>query len=537
MVELPSCDGVDDSANLAAFRTDKTEPVTSRISILPKRRLLATAVALIVSSASAMDLMAQSAPQPTAPGKATEVAPVETCALGSFVCPPRPVQYNQCRPNAMLSFYDPDITKDTTLRDTATTDIVSNLQGTSGVKVESPEPDIYHLTSRVRMVRADQVLQADDVTYNADSTAYDARGTVQYQEAGMLLSADRITGTTTPNQGDADKVRYQLLQSRGNGVAARAKILDPQHGHFNMATYSTCDVGSHMWEFRAKTMNLNKETGVGKAHSATMRFENVPFMYLPFFTFPLDDRRKSGFLAPTFGSTSHSGAFLSAPLLPEPGAKLRRHDRAAATTPSVARCSAGEFRYLLPRSNGSSTSTTCPMTRDTDDDISNTTTATASNATCCSSPTRRAWGRLQFQHQHQSRVGQELPARLQQRPVQLGCRSSLVQCLCARRRQLVERLARRGQLPERRRLPANYVEPYKRWPRATFNLDVPVTDWLDSGMDNEAVSFRKTDGPVSHHPGQVDGPPRSLSLRRRRLPGCGMVRAAQAWRTATPPIA
>ena len=46
---VPSCDAGDDSAKLAAFRTDKTPPVTPRISILPKRRLLATAVALVVS--------------------------------------------------------------------------------------------------------------------------------------------------------------------------------------------------------------------------------------------------------------------------------------------------------------------------------------------------------------------------------------------------------------------------------------------------------------------------------------------------------
>ncbi|HEV7776768.1 MAG TPA: LPS assembly protein LptD, partial [Luteibacter sp.] len=49
----------------------------------------------------------------------------------------------------------------------------------------------------------------------------------------------------------------------------------------------------------------------------------------------------------------------------------------------------------------------------------------------------------------------------------------------------------------------NYVVPYKRWPRATFNVDTPIAPWLQFGMDNEAVAFRKTD-PVPEGR-QVDG--------------------------------
>src|SRR3954462_173281 len=124
MGDLPSCGVAGDSAKLAAFRANKTEPVTPRNSILPKRRLLATAVAFIVSSAA----QAAQAPSTVAPsGTTTQAAPVATCALGSFFCPPRPVNYNMCRPNAMLGFYEPQITKDTSLRETAVTDVHSGL--------------------------------------------------------------------------------------------------------------------------------------------------------------------------------------------------------------------------------------------------------------------------------------------------------------------------------------------------------------------------------------------------------------------------
>jgi LPS-assembly protein len=53
----------------------------------------------------------------------------------------------------------------------------------------------------------------------------------------------------------------------------------------------------------------------------------------------------------------------------------------------------------------------------------------------------------------------------------------------------------------------NYVVPYRRWPRATFNFNAPANNWLDVGLDTEAVAFRKIDAaPVSPGvPGQVDG--------------------------------
>lgn len=522
MGDVPSCRGVGDSAKLAAFRKpDKTEPVTSRMSILPKRRLLATAVALIVS-APAWQAQAQSAPiqgetqavvAPVTKAAVAAPVPAETCPLGSFICPPRPISYALCRPNAMLDFYEPGITKDSTLRDTAVTDVHSGIDdgNVGGVKVESPEPNQYHMTGGVRLERADQVLRANDVTYNSDSTAYDAEGNVKYQEAGMLVSADRMTGTTMPNDGDAYNVRYQLLQSRGNGVADHAKILDPQHGRFHMASYSTCDVGARMWEFRAKTINLNKETGVGEARSATMRFKNVPFMYLPYFTFPLDDRRKSGFLYPTFGSSSRSGLFLNTPyywnIAPNYDATITPgyySDRGFML--------GTEFRYLLPRTNGTFDLQYMAHDKGPDQDESGTSDRDGSTQRYLvkiENSTNLGDGfnlGVNINRASDNQYFRDFSNDLYQSAI--GILSSSVY------------VSKGGKYwsasigaDDYQNVDAglnNYVVPYRRWPRGTFNFQAPINNWLDAGIDTEAVAFRKPDripfdknNPASL--GQVDG--------------------------------
>jgi LPS-assembly protein len=309
--------------------------VTSK---LPPRRLLAIAAALALISGQAEASAGQS-------GSAIpQQEPVRACPLGSFHCAPRPYNYAMCRPNALLDFYDPTLGSDVSLRETSPTQVDAK-------HVDSSDRSVYHLSGDVRLARADQLLQAQTVDYNNGTTDYDAKGNVRYQEAGQLLAASHMRGNTNASRGVADDVRYQMLQSRGNGTAKQGQMLDAQHTRYSVATYSTCDVGHHLWEFRAKSISINKASGVGVARDATMRVGNVPILYLPYLSFPIDDRRKSGFLYPTLSSTSRSGFQVNAPyylnLAPNYDATLEPRiysDRGVML--------AGEFRYLIPGSQG-----------------------------------------------------------------------------------------------------------------------------------------------------------------------------------------
>ncbi|MEO8998915.1 MAG: putative LPS assembly protein LptD, partial [Rhodanobacter sp.] len=305
---------------------------------LPPRRLLAVAAALALIGGQADAKGGHSHPKASLDGAE------QACPLGSFHCAPRPYNYAMCRPNALLEFYDPSLGKDPGLRETSSTQVHAQ-------HVDSSNASVYHLSGDVKLQRADQQLQADTVDYNDSNTDYDARGNVRYQEAAQLLAASHMRGNTNASRGIADDVRYQMLDSRGNGVAKQGQMLDALHTRYAMATYSTCDVGHHLWEFRAKSITIDKDTGVGVARDATMRIGNVPFLYLPYFSFPTDDRRKSGFLYPTIGNTSRSGFEISTPyylnLAPNYDATLDPRiysDRGAML--------AGEFRYLIPGSNG-----------------------------------------------------------------------------------------------------------------------------------------------------------------------------------------
>ncbi|HZX70418.1 MAG TPA: LPS assembly protein LptD [Rhodanobacter sp.] len=445
-------------------------------SKFPPRRMLAVAAALALIGGPASARNGNRHPRPTANGAE------QVCPLGSFHCPPRPANYAMCRPNALLDFYDPTLGKNPSLRDSSPAYV--NAQ-----HVDSSNQSIYHLSGDVLMQRADQQLQADTLDYNETTTDYDARGNVRYQEAGQLLAASHMRGNTDASRGIADDVRYQMLQSRGNGVARQGHMLDAEHTRYSMATYSTCDVGHHVWEFRAKSISIDKTTGVGVARNATMRIGKVPFLYLPYFTFPTDDRRKSGFLYPTIGNTSRSGFEVSTPyylnLAPNYDATLDPRyysDRGALL--------GGEFRYLLPGSKGQLNVEYVPKDHGANDGLAD--TKGNSRYLINLSDSTQLWSGWRFtgayNHVSDSSYLYDYGNALSQTPVyQLSSGAALIgsgkwwgASLGATTYENTNPFATDSSLP------------YRQLPYATFNLDVPLNRWLEAGVNTSAVMFRKS---------------------------------------------
>ncbi|TPG11824.1 LPS-assembly protein LptD [Rhodanobacter glycinis] len=443
---------------------------------LPPRRLLAIAAALALIGGQADASSGQSTPA-TSPGQADQA-----CPLGSFHCAPRPYNYAMCRPNALLDFYDPSLGKDVSLRETSLTKVDAQ-------HVDSSNQSVYHLSGDVKLQRADQQLQADSVDYNNVSTDYDARGNVRYQEAGQLLASSHMRGNTDASRGIADDVRYQMLDARGNGVAKQGHMLDAQHSRYVMATYSTCDVGHHLWEFRAKSITINKETGVGVARDATMRLGNVPFLYLPYFSFPTDDRRKSGFLYPTIGNTSRSGFEVSAPyylnLAPNYDATLDPRiysDRGAML--------AGEFRYLVPGSNGQINVEYVPNDHGENDGLAD--IKGDSRYLVNLSDRTQLWKGWQFvgsyNHASDSSYLYDYGDALSHAAIYTLASNAAVMGGGKWWHASFGGTIYQNVNP----FVTDRVLPYDQLPYATFGMNVPLSRWLEFGMDTSAVAFRKT---------------------------------------------
>jgi LPS-assembly protein len=276
-------------------------------------------------------------------GAGAHAANPAACLPGSDQCPRKSDDFSLCRPNALLAFYVPGLPT-TGVREEADTDFGAD-------RFQTADQTRYLLQGNARVQRLDQLIRADELTYWTETTAWVAQGNVRYQDRGMLLSAEKAQGKTTPNTAILDGVRFQLLSSRGNGQASQAELVDDDNARMKMVRFSTCDPDQPSWEIRADDLAIDQAAGIATGHDATLRIGDVPVFWLPYVRFPTDDRRQSGFLYPSFGFNGNSGLDLTLPyyLNLAENYDMTLYPRLVTQRGFMA---GAEFRYLTERSRG-----------------------------------------------------------------------------------------------------------------------------------------------------------------------------------------
>ncbi|MCL7751931.1 LPS-assembly protein LptD [Guyparkeria hydrothermalis] len=134
-----------------------------------------------------------------------------------------------------------------------------------------------------------------------------AEGNLWLQTGDMAVQAERGELNLDTDAGRLERAHYWLESQHLSGVAETIVQDDRQHYRLGQATFSTCPAEKRDWEFQAREVNLNRETGRGEAWHTTLRAGGVPVFYAPYLNFPIDDRRQSGLLYPTFGNSTEGG--------------------------------------------------------------------------------------------------------------------------------------------------------------------------------------------------------------------------------------
>jgi Organic solvent tolerance protein OstA len=183
----------------------------------------------------------------------------------------------------------------------------------SGQRAEAFARNFFVLSGNAVAKRADQLLAADRITYDAAQERVEAQGNVRYGEYDLSIEGQSGYLQLDTDQGGLDEVRYRLHDRHGRGTAATMRLESPSLSRFTQVTYTTCNPDDSAWQLKASRLKLNREEGVGTAHHARLALKNIPVFYTPYITFPIDDRRKSGFLVPSFGHSSRSGFDLEIP--------------------------------------------------------------------------------------------------------------------------------------------------------------------------------------------------------------------------------
>ncbi|MCP5202404.1 MAG: LPS assembly protein LptD [Gammaproteobacteria bacterium] len=176
------------------------------------------------------------------------------------------------------------------------------------------EQGLSQFSGDVEIVRGDQSLSAENVTYDQVADVFNAEGRAHIWNPGLIWSGESATYDLDSRVTDLSAGKYWLLDGRGRGHAEHLRNdRVAQRTVLDHVDYSTCPQSAESWRLSASKIKLNHESDRGAAINAVLRVRDVPVFYFPYVSFPISDKRKSGLLAPTIGSTNDSGVDVRLP--------------------------------------------------------------------------------------------------------------------------------------------------------------------------------------------------------------------------------
>jgi len=168
------------------------------------------------------------------------------------------------------------------------------------------------LKGNVVLTQGDREIRADQVQYDKNTQDIQSQGSVEYTDP--LLHATGERGEYSPDGGAQIKsAQFELRQRSARGAADLLQLSPEGVIDLEGVTFTTCPKPNTDWQLKARSITLDTKDRVGTGHDAQVQLQGVPIVYLPWMSFPLGDQRKSGFLFPSIGTSSRSGALVAIP--------------------------------------------------------------------------------------------------------------------------------------------------------------------------------------------------------------------------------
>ena len=172
----------------------------------------------------------------------------------------------------------------------------------------------------VQVVNQNRILQADVIVYNKRQNFVTASGNVTLLEpTGEVLFAEFMELSGDLRDGIITDLRAILedgsLVAASGGRRTNANLLDMQN-----AVYSPCKLceddpsRAPLWQVKAVRIVHDKKRQTIEYTDAWLEVAGIPVLYTPYFSHPDPSvKKKSGFLPPSFGSSTSTGTFVKTP--------------------------------------------------------------------------------------------------------------------------------------------------------------------------------------------------------------------------------
>ena len=184
-------------------------------------------------------------------------------------------------------------------------------------QLDGTTDEVMRAVGSAELRRPGTSLTADSITYAPPTDELQADGNVRLTRGEDVIEGPSLRYRLARGEGVFEKPRYSIRRNlqtgenlrttTGRGEAEQMEFLSDSRVRMDKATYTTCGPDNPDWYAQVDTLNLDFDSEVGEGSNGKIMFKGVPVLYSPWLDFSLNNRRKSGFLSPTFGVTNRTG--------------------------------------------------------------------------------------------------------------------------------------------------------------------------------------------------------------------------------------
>lgn len=170
-------------------------------------------------------------------------------------------------------------------------------------------PSNILLNGTISIRHRDGELKAENARYDGENNTAIVDGEMSYQTRGLSVNSANAQINLREGTFRLGESGYTVANGEVTSQGKAVKIRRDAKGRLILdeASYSSCPPGNNGWGLFAENIKLDADEGVGIARSVTLRFKSLPIFYTPVLSFPISNRRKSGFLPPRFDQNEKTG--------------------------------------------------------------------------------------------------------------------------------------------------------------------------------------------------------------------------------------
>jgi len=162
-------------------------------------------------------------------------------------------------------------------------------------------PESTQLNGDVSAKRNTFEVYADEIRYERSSGEGELNGQVRLRSLGALIAGESALLNFDSDEATINDAEFALHREdlHGSAQILYRETLTQFRGE-NIAI-TRCMPEDPAWGIRAASLTVDQQTGIARAWHARFEIKSVPVLYVPYLSFPIDERRRSGFLPGTYG--------------------------------------------------------------------------------------------------------------------------------------------------------------------------------------------------------------------------------------------